>query len=601
MAKKLYPEESVRAIADAIRSKNGEHSTYKINDMADALNRIVMFVGDQSESPQEGMTQFTCSSLYGDEYIEELCDKADDCEVYLNGVKLPYHEVYSQSGYKAVTFMDSDSEETVTCAVQAVSYPSYSMFQVAAIFVGSSLPDSVEISVKGINVSNSVEVEALNITQNGTYSASKGYAYSPINVSVPTGIFPSGTSNITSNGIYDITNFGSVNVNVPYGVEDEIITRSISNIYENNRITSIGPYAFYSCQNLRTVKFSSVTNIGSNAFQNCSELETVSFPSAKYIRNSAFENCNILTVASFSSVTNIGNNAFRSCSALKTVSFPSTTYIGTGAFQNCNTLKTISFPLVTNIGSDAFQNCGALTTVNFPSAKSIFSYEFEGCNALTIASFQSVTYIGNGAFVSCAALTIASFPSVTYIGTGAFISCAALTVANFPSATYIGSDTFCFCRSLTTAIFPNITILESGAFRECNALTTVNFSSATSIGYNAFSNCTALTEINLPLVTTIAVSAFYNCSALTTVKLSSITSIKEFAFENCNALMEIYLLASSVTILSNIQVFRNTPMIDSSYTGSFGSIYVPASLVDSYKVASNWSYYADRITAYEGE
>ena len=41
----------------------------------------------------------------------------------------------------------------------------------------------------------------------------------------------------------------------------------------------------------------------------------------------------------------------------------------------------------------------------------------------------------------------------------------------------------------------------------------------------------------------------------------------------------------------------STPMVNSTYTGSFGSIYVPASLVDSYKASANWSALSDRITA----
>ena len=40
MAKKLYEENSVKAIADAIRSKNGSANTYKIGQMADAINNI---------------------------------------------------------------------------------------------------------------------------------------------------------------------------------------------------------------------------------------------------------------------------------------------------------------------------------------------------------------------------------------------------------------------------------------------------------------------------------------------------------------------------------------------------------------------------------
>lgn len=40
MAKKLYDEASVQAIASAIREKNGEASTYKIGEMAAAIGSI---------------------------------------------------------------------------------------------------------------------------------------------------------------------------------------------------------------------------------------------------------------------------------------------------------------------------------------------------------------------------------------------------------------------------------------------------------------------------------------------------------------------------------------------------------------------------------
>ena len=68
--------------------------------------------------------------------------------------------------------------------------------------------------------------------------------------------------------------------------------------------------------------------------------------------------------------------------------------------------------------------------------------------------------------------------------------------------------------------------------------------------------------------------------------------------------MSVILRASSVASINNqlagsndAAIFRCTPIKDSSYTGTFGSIYVPASLVDAYKTANYWSDIADRITA----
>jgi hypothetical protein len=69
------------------------------------------------------------------------------------------------------------------------------------------------------------------------------------------------------------------------------------------------------------------------------------------------------------------------------------------------------------------------------------------------------------------------------------------------------------------------------------------------------------------------------------------------AFAYCSNLTNLTLYYPSVAKLSNTDAFYSTPMSKSTLTGSFGSIYVPASLVDAYKTADNWKYYADRITA----
>lgn len=250
-----------------------------------------------------------------------------------------------------------------------------------------------------------VSVDALSVTENGTYSASSGHAYSPVTVSVPVGVFPSGTSAITANGIYDITNFASVDVNVSGGGggghddEDGLVTRTLSE-YSNDRVATIGSQAFYFNQTL--------------------------------------------TAISFLNVQTIYTSAFNFCKGLKRISFPNLQTIYSDAFAYCSYLESVFLPNAEIISSTAFRGCSSLSTVSFPNAKSFY---------------QSV-------------------------------------------------------------------------------------------------------------------------------------------FTNCNLLMSVYLLSTSAATLSNANAFYSTPMSNSTYTGSFGSIYVPASLVDSYKAASNWSRYADRITSY---
>ena len=112
------------------------------------------------------------------------------------------------------------------------------------------------------------------------------------------------------------------------------------------------------------------------------------------------------------------------------------------------------------------------------------------------------------------------------------------------------------------------------------------------IGNNAFESCSKLTSVSLPAVTSIGDDAFYNCSALTSVSLPAATSIGGSAFESCSALTTLYIGIESDTVCT----LSSTNAIPSSVT----DIYVPDALVESYKTATNWSSFANKIKTYTG-
>ncbi len=155
-------------------------------------------------------------------------------------------------------------------------------------------------------------------------------------------------------------------------------------------------------------------------------------------------------------------------------------------------------------------------------------------------------------------------------------------------ATSIGDSAFYSCSALTTIDIPNATSIGISAFGNCHALTTVDLLNATSIGYNAFSGCSGLITIDLPNATSIDNAAFQDCSALTSVDFSNVASIGAYAFHCDYALKTMFLRSKTMCTCVG------DPSLNSSTI-----IYVPESLINSYKAATYWSKYSSQFKTLE--
>ena len=189
--------------------------------------------------------------------------------------------------------------------------------------------------------------------------------------------------------------------------------------------------------------------------------------------------------------------------------------------------------------------------------------------------------------------------SVNQVGDYAFHHCSALTSINLPQATTIGSHAFEYCYSLASISLPRATTINISAFGYCSALTSINLPQATTIESYAFQNCYSLVSVNLSQATTIGSYAFGYCRSLSSMNLSKVTTIMSYTFTYCYNLLTLSLPGSSVVSLASTNAFYSTPI--STYTtstgGAYGSIYVPASLYNSYITATNWSVYSARIVS----
>ncbi len=84
--------------------------------------------------------------------------------------------------------------------------------------------------------------------------------------------------------------------------------------------TSIGQYAFYSCNSLAVVDFPAVTTISTFAFYDCTALTSIVFPSVKTLANHVFNSCTSIASAEFPEITTINIYVFFQCSSLKELS-----------------------------------------------------------------------------------------------------------------------------------------------------------------------------------------------------------------------------------------------------------------------------------------
>ena len=114
-----------------------------------------------------------------------------------------------------------------------------------------------------------------------------------------------------------------------------------------SNVLSIGEYAFYACEDLKTVNFGNkVSIVGKSAFENCLFLESISLPS---------------------SVRTVGERAFYKCEGLISVSFPDAPLsIGAYALQYCSSLRNVTMgKSVSSIGYQAFKGTTSLISIAY--------------------------------------------------------------------------------------------------------------------------------------------------------------------------------------------------------------------------------------------
>ena len=173
---------------------------------------------------------------------------------------------------------------------------------------------------------------------------------------------------------------------------------------------------------------------------------------------------------------------------------------------------------------------------------------------------------------------------------------------------YVGYKTYKLLEKTISGEYENDRVTSVGdyAFYTCKQVASLNFSKVTSIGENGFCSCENAETANFPVLKSIGKYAFSGMYKMTCFDFPALESIPAYAFDNCWRLTGVILRRNAVCTLQNVSAFNACHHFNGQTHTAFnpsglkdGYIYVPRSLVDSYKAATNWSNYASQIRAIE--
>ena len=314
-------------------------------------------------------------------------------------------------------------------------------------------------------------------------------------------------------------------------------------------------------------------------------------------------------------ITTLGT--FQNCTDLETVVLPTTlSSLPTYCFDGCTSLTSVLLPTyITHIPSHCFRNCSSLITLVLPSTlTSLGQYAFYGCTALTSIELPAgLQSIGDNAFCSCRSLASMDFPgSLVSIGSYAFSGCGSFSLLNLSSLyslISIGSYAFSWCDSLITVSVGSGVSLGSYAFMWCSSLESVVLEDGVSVGQFAFYECQSLVSVVLPKdMISIPASCFKDCYKLSSITWpDALTTVEDNAFEGCGFRANNFTLRlpSSITTIGSNPFGRlhhlvlpsTSPIViaPDSFINNYTFLYVPESMIEMYKVRTNWSYFAERM------
>ena len=300
------------------------------------------------------------------------------------------------------------------------------------------------------------------------------------------GVDPSGTLDITSNGLYNVYSYASASVSVHPSI-------SLSETYTSN-----GSYSISGEFNggIVNVDVHPSTSLSETYTSNGSYNITGEF-------NGGIVNVDVHPSISLSE-TYTSNGSYSISGEFNggeiTIEVPAPQFITETLSVSSNGTY------IPSVGVDGFSE----VVVNVPQSVTGYTEKeiTEGIQIVNLSN--SASYVRSTAFTGNIMLKTVYLPNCTTVGNNAFDGCRNLETVYLPSCSYIGKYCFNDCKFSFISVSLNALIIDEFAFADCINLHYVDLTNCNQINRFAFRYCSTLESvyINYSSVTSIAVNVF---------------------------------------------------------------------------------------------
>ncbi|WP_379706521.1 leucine-rich repeat domain-containing protein [Mediterraneibacter gnavus] len=399
MGNVLVNEETLSAIADAVRARGGTSAKMKPAEIPEAVSRIPSGTAGADMSLPIRFFDYEGTLLYSFS-LEELAGMESLPE-------LPFHEGLICTGWNwTLEDLKKTNREMNVAALYVTDDGAtrvYVTLDEDMLDPQVSFGQSDEEGVK-IDWGDGSELEMVSGWSNYTRIILTHRYQNPGKYVIR--FLPQGESRICFMGNYNSGAYvftagkSSVQENIKY-------LSAVRKIEVGTQVDKLDDYCFSYYSRMESITLGQVSNMGNGIVKECLSLKFLGLPEGKRMLSAYLcDSCGQLTGISIpNGITALGDYAFDECRSLKKLTIPdSVTELGRYPFTGCRALIEMEFPVaLTKIGSSVFKGCQMLKKFSLRKGiTEIVDSMFSNCYTLSrMVIPESVTVVERYAFENC--------------------------------------------------------------------------------------------------------------------------------------------------------------------------------------------------------